>query len=387
VYPGVNPRRLASGALTLLLALVLGSLLLGSLLGQPVLLGFVETGSMAPTLAPGDGFVAVPTAVDDDIEEGDVVVFHAKEVDGGGLTTHRVVDETEEGYVTKGDANPVTDQDGAEPPVQRGQIKATALQVGGEVVVVPKLGGAVVGVQDAIAGLQRRLAVITGTRSLLGTQGLAYLLFGVGVLAYAASVLFARGDGRERRERTREDGTVDYRLLLIGLTVVLVAAATAGMTLGGGTQELAVVSSSSDAPGVGVIPTGERENTTYTVPGAGVMPAVVFLEPGSDRIDVTPREVYVPPGETANATVTIEAPESTGYYPQYLTEYRYPGVLPRETIRALYGIHPWAPIVVIDALLAIGFLGLGAALLGTGPVRVRTRESPTVLARIRRWLR
>ena len=380
-------RKLASVAFTLLVAVVLGAVLLGSVLGQPILLGFVETGSMAPTLQPGDGFVAVPTALSGEISEGDVVVFEAKEVGGGGLTTHRVVAVTEEGYITKGDANPVTDQDGSEPPVQRGQIEATALQVGGEVVVIPNLGVAVAVVQDAIAGLQQRLAIVTGTRSLLGTRGLAYIMFGIGVLAYAASVLFGRQEGRERRDRTRDDGTADYRLLVVGMAVVLVAVATAGMTLGGATQEFGMVSSSSDAPGVDVVPAGERESTTYTVPGAGVVPAVVFLEPRSDRISVEPRELYVPPGERANATVTLSAPESTGYYPQYLTEHRYPGVLPRETIRALYGVHPWAPIVVIDALLAGGFLGLGLALLGTGAVRVRSRRERSLRERVRQWLR
>jgi signal peptidase len=298
-----------------------------------------------------------------------------------------VVGVTENGYITKGDANPVTDQDGAEPPVQRGQIKATALQVGGDVVVVPKLGVAVTGTQDAISGVQRRLAVVTGSRSLLGTQGLAYLMFGVGIVGYAASALLARGDGRERRDPTRDDSTVDYRLLLVGLAVVLLIVATAGMTLGGGTQEYSMVSSSSDAPGPGVIPAGEAENVTYSVPGAGILPAVVFLEPGSDQIDVSQSELYVPPEERVNATVTLRAPDSTGYYPQYLTEHRYPGVLPRETIEALYRIHPWMPIVVIDALLAGGFLALGLALLGTGPIRLRNRDSPSLMARVRRWLR
>jgi signal peptidase len=383
----VNLRTLASGTLTLLLAVVLGAVLLGSVLGQPILLGFVETGSMAPTLQPGDGFIAVPAALDGDIEEGDVIVFEAQQLNGGGLTTHRVVGVTEEGYITRGDANPVTDQDGSEPPVQRGQIKATALQVGGEVVVIPGLGAAVTGVQDAISGLQRQLAVVTGSRSLLGTQGLAYLLFGVGVLAYVASILFSGDDGRDPRDRTREDGTVDYRLVLVGLTILLVVLSTAGMTLGGGTQEFGMVSSSSDSPRPDVVPAGESRDLTYTVPGAGVLPAVVFLEPGSDRIEIVPRELYVPANERVNATVTLYAPDSTGYYPQYLTEYRYPGLLPRETITALYRMHPWAPIVAIDALLAIGFLAFGAALLGTGPVRVRARESPSIASRVRRWLR
>ena len=380
-------RKAASTAAGLLLAIVAVSLLLGSILGQPVLLGFVETGSMEPTLHPGDGFIAVPAALSDDIEEGDVIVFDAQQLNGGGLTTHRVVEVTDEGYVTKGDANPVRDQDGAEPPVQRNQIEATALQVGGEVVVIPNLGTVVIGVQDGISGIQRWLAIATGSRSLLGTRGLAYLLFGTGIFAYAVSALYARGQEREDRKRVRDDGAIDTRLLLVGLTVVLVLTATVGMTLGGGTQEFSVVSSTSDGPGPGVIPVGESENVTYTVPGSGVMPAVVFLEPGSDRVSVTPTELYVPGGERANATVTLNAPESTGDYYLSLTEYRYPGVLPRETIRSLYRVHPWLPILVIDTLLAIGFLGFGAALLGTGPTRLRNRELPSIPARIWRWLR
>jgi signal peptidase len=383
----VNPRKLVRGVLTLLLAVVLGSLLLGSILGQPILLGFVETGSMSPTLEPGDGFVAVPAGLNDDVEEGDVIVFEAETLNGGGLTTHRVVEVTENGYITKGDANPVTDQDGDEPVVQRGQVRAEALQVGGDVVVIPKLGALVTGVQDAISGLQRQLAIVTGSRSLLGTQGLAYLLFGTGVLVYVLSALFSGGDGRDPRNRTREDDTVDYRLVLVGLTVVLVVVATAGMTLGGGTQEFRMVSSTSDAPGPSVVPAGENETVEYRVPGGGVLPAVVFLEPDSERIDVEPAELYVNSGGQANATVTLQAPPSTGFFPQYLTEHRYPGVLPRESIRALYNIHPWAPIIVIDALIGIGFLSFGAALLGTGPIRIRSRESPSILSRVRNWFR
>ena len=383
----MNLRRLASVLLTLLLAVLLGSLVLGSVLGQPVLLGFVETGSMSPALDPGDGFIAVPTALSGDIEEGDVIVFDAQQLNGGGLTTHRVVEVTENGYITKGDANLVTDQDGDEPPVRRGQVKAEALQVGGDVVVVPGLGAAVTSTQDTISWVQRQLAIVTGSRTLLGTRGLAYLLFGAGVLVYAASVVFSRGGGRSPRERTRDDGTVDYRFVLVGLTALLVVVATAGMTLGGGTQEFGMVSSATDSERQNVVPTGESETITYRVPGGGVLPAVVFLEPESDRIEVEPAAFQVAPGERENATVTLRAPERTGLFPQYLTEHRYPGVLPRETIRALYEVHPWAPVVVIDALLGIGFLGFGAALLGTGAVRVRSRESPSLVSRVRQWLR
>jgi len=120
---------LGSGA-TLILVVFVVAMILGQLLGQPILLGFVLTGSMdaePANMAPGDGFVAIPPVFVDDIETGDVVTFNARELQGGGLTTHRVVGQTEEGYITRGDANPFTDQDGPEPPVREAQIVAVIL--------------------------------------------------------------------------------------------------------------------------------------------------------------------------------------------------------------------------------------------------------------------
>ncbi|MFC6975369.1 signal peptidase I [Halomicroarcula sp. GCM10025709] len=115
----------------MVVVLFLVSMVVGQLLGQPVLLGYVTTGSMQPTLDPGDGFVAIPAALAGPVDEGDVVTFRAEEIQGGGLTTHRVVDRTDRGYVTRGDNNPFTDQDGGEPPVTDAQIVAVVWQPGG----------------------------------------------------------------------------------------------------------------------------------------------------------------------------------------------------------------------------------------------------------------
>ena len=377
-------------AVELLLLAIVIAVVAGQLLGQPVLLSYVETGSMEPTLHPGDGFIAVPMAVGDSVEPGDVIVFRAEHLQGGGLTTHRVVGQTDDGYVTKGDANPFTDQSGGEPPVQRGQIVAKALQVGGTIVVIPNLGLVVIAVQGALSSVQYGLAGLLGTRAVLGTQGVAYLLFGLGVLAYAASVLLeGEGDGRKRRARSIDrEGTLDTRLVIVGFALVLVAVITASMVFAGGAHKFEVVSSQSDAPGSRVIATGTSENVTYRVPSNGVIPVVVFLEPGSDGVSATPEELYVPSGEVREATITLTAPPRTGYYPKFLIEHRYLGVLPRSTIRALYGVHPWLPIVAIDALVGGGFVGIGAALVGFGRIRTRTRTpNVSLVSRFRRWLR
>jgi len=66
-------RRTLSVGLQIAAVLVVFSLVVGQFLGQPVLLSFVETGSMQPTLDPGDGFVAIPAPIAGGIGVGDVV--------------------------------------------------------------------------------------------------------------------------------------------------------------------------------------------------------------------------------------------------------------------------------------------------------------------------
>ncbi|SDZ79891.1 signal peptidase, endoplasmic reticulum-type [Haloplanus vescus] len=358
------------------------SLVAGQVLGYPVLLGFVETGSMAPTLNPGDGFVAVPTALDDDIEEGDVIVFRAQQLHGGGLTTHRVVGETERGYITRGDANPFTDQDGDEPPVKDPQIVAKAWQPGGSVVVIPNLGTAVMGIQTAASDVQTRLAALLGTRSLLGSQGLMYILLGLSVLLYVFDILASDGSGRGRsRSRNRDEG-ISPRLLVGGFAAVLVVTATAAMVVPAGTQEYGIVSAEFDSERPTTIPQGESSSLDYTATNAGLIPVYVYLEPGSDDVEVAPGTVYVGGRATANATMTLHAPPETGYYRRYLVEYRYLALLPEPVIDGLYRVHPWLPIVVIDALLGGALYLLGMSLIGSERVRTRSRGGPSKLRRL-----
>ena len=375
--------RITTTAVQTLLVVAIFSLMLGSLLGQPVLLSYVETGSMRPTLDPGDGFISVPSQLSSSVEEGEIIVYRAEEIQGGGLTTHRVVDKTQQGYITRGDANPFTDQEGEEPPVKDPQVVAKALQVNGQVVVVPQLGTAVQVVQDAISTVQRHIAVTLGTRSLLGAQGLAYLFFGVTLAWYVVGAWRERGsrDSSRSRDRSR-DGGVDPRLFAAGFALLLVAGATASMVAPAGAQEFGIVSAEFESEDPTVIPTGESSTIAYSVPNGGVLPVVAYLEPGSEGVAAEPRRVKVPPDETVEATITLSAPPETGYYRRYLVEHRYLGVLPTSTIDALYRVHPWAPIVAIDALLGVPFYLIAVRLLGSGRVRTRSRDGPSTLDRL-----
>jgi len=368
-------------ALLALAVLLSASIVLGSVLGQPVLLGYVETGSMSPTLEPGDGFVAVPTKLDGSIEEGDVVVFEAKAIQGGGLTTHRIVGETDRGFVTRGDANSFTDQDNDEPPVKRAQIKATALSVGGEVVKIPHLGTIVEGLQSILVTIQGQLAGVLGVRSLLGVQGLAYLFFAVTLVWFAVAEWRDRQTKSRERDSSRNTG-VSGHLVVGALTMLLVLSATAAMVVPAGGQEYGIVSSEFESDRPNVVPVGESNDLRRPVGNAGFVPVIVYLEPASEGVDVAPNRLYVHGQSSINATVTLHAPPETGYYRRYVVEHRYLALLPRSHIDALYSAHPWLPIVGIDALLALPFYLLGIRLLGTGRIRSRSRDTPSRLRRL-----
>jgi len=365
--------------------LFLVAMIAGQALGQPVLLGFVTTGSMQPTLDSGDGFIAIPSAIAGPVEEGDVITFRAKEIQGGGLTTHRIVEETDRGYITKGDNNAFTDQGGGEPLVKDAQVVAVVWQPGGEVVPIPGVGAVVTGTQNSISQLQQRLASALGMRSLLGTQGIAYLLVALSVLAYGADIFLS--DGRKRQRITSRETGISVRLILAIFTAAVVLSATATMVAPAGPQEFGVVSAEFDSPGPRVIEQGTTESTQYRLGNGGYVPVVTYFEPATDGIAVEPNETVIPARSTTNATLSLTAPAETGYYRKFVVEHRYLLVLPQSTIRSLYHVHPWLPIITIDALLGGSFYLLGMALVDTGRVRSRSRDSPSQFRRLLARLR
>lgn len=365
--------RVATGVVVV----IVGALVLGQLLGQPILLGYVTTGSMDPALEPGDGFVAIPPELAGDIEEGDVVTFEAEHIQDGELTTHRVVEETDEGYVTRGDANPFTDQDDGEPYVRESDVKAVAWQPGGSVLHIPWMGTVVMALQGGIEWLQLQLADAFGTDALLGTTGIAYLLFGLSLLLYLLSVWLEPARRRERRPE-RSVGT-NTRTIVLAFTIVVIVGLTAAMVVPADTQEYGIVSAEFESDNPDVIERGTQEAHTQAVENPGVFPTVVIFDDSDDRVDVEPTTIALSSRDGENATVTLSAPEETGHYRADLQQYRYIGILPTSTIESLHSVHPWLPIAVINALVAIPFYVFGKRLLGSGRVRIRTRRRRTRL--------
>ncbi|MFC4988195.1 S26 family signal peptidase [Saliphagus infecundisoli] len=373
---------------TIVFAIVLLSLVVGQVLGQPILLGYVTTGSMEPTIDAGDGFVAIPAAVTGEPEPGDVVTFEATELHDGGLTTHRIVGEAEGGYVTQGDANPFTDQDGGEPPVTEGQIVASALQVGDTVVTIPHLGTAVMGIGSVLETGYAAVASTLGFTTTPDGEGGGAVLVGLGVVLVGLGALF--GSGRDVGRSTARENVLAVRVAIAAVLVVFVAVATVAMVVPAGVYEYEVVSTTEPTDDPQVLAPGESGELARTVDNAGFVPTVAIVEPQSLGIASEPDRLTVGARGEAETTVTLTAPEEEGEYVRHVGEYRYLLVLPPSVLAALHGVHPLVAIAAVDAVVVAVVVVTMVALLGSGDLRFR-RPGGNVPARrrlerkLRKW--
>ena len=369
-------KQLPTYVIAAVLLLVLFSLGFGAVLGHPVLLTYVETGSMEPTLNQGDGFIAIPTVLSGEIELGDVVVFQAEALHGGEITTHRVVHENPNGYVTQGDANPFPDQSMGEPLVTDGQIKATALTINGDVVRIPHLGTVAMATNSGIDSVERTVAAELGVQR-LGSQQLAYVLLGIGLLAFAGTLLsdaVGRRDRSRDRSRTRTD-YVDTRYLFAASVLLLCAAATIGMLDPAGTETIGIISTQGDSSVPTIIPVGETDSYEAELHNGGLLPTVSYFEPRSEGIEIDPKRVRLGAQQSANMTVTLHAPDETGYYVRSMTEYRYLEILPPAVIERLYHVHPWTPYLAINGALGTMLVAFWVGFRGSLERRVLPRKT------------
>lgn len=390
-------RSLAGSGVTALLVVLVVAMLVGQQLGQPIVLGFVLTGSMnaePANMAPGDGFVAVPPSIAGDIEEGDVVTFEAQQLQGGGLTTHRVVDETDQGYITRGDANPFTDQDGPEPPVQESQIAAVALELGGDVVVIPRIGQVALALQAGFSAAASALSGVPGLGGIAdGNVGSSMVLVGVLLLAYS---LVAEGIGGTNRRSDRGDRSRDRRsemssvLVLVVILLLITVPATASMVVPSGTNDITIVSSQTPSSDPTVIERGGSVEYSYNFTNEGFIPRIATVNAASTGVDVADGSLVPARGETASTAVTLHAPEETGAYIRSVSEWQYVQFLPASVIFSLHAVHPFLAVAAIDAVIVAVVTVVYVLAVGLSPFRFRDRGrelslSDRVRRAIRRW--
>ncbi len=302
----------------------------------PVQLSYVTSDSMEPTLSPGDGYVLVQAGVD----VGDVVTFSTPD----GYVTHRVVGDSGDSYVTRGDANPSTDQAAGMPPVEEEQVVGRALTVGGHLVVVPGLG--------AVAG-------IVG----------AYRPFLIAGLAVLAAVFGLGGRGERVLVPDRDLLHVGDVIMppLVGLSVGCVLVLVVSVT----GEPLTYVATAAGS-GATTITVGEQAVRTVTVDV--IVPPLTQTVIDANGVTVVDRTVS---GSTATLDVRVPAQSAVGPYTASVSVHPYPAAVPRGLLLWLHDVHPWVACVASTAIVfAPVWLVYGLLFDSRSPLRVVRRDGP-----------
>ncbi len=289
--------------------------------GLPVQPAYATSDSMSPAIDRGDVYFVIHSS---NVESGDIITYYSPK--DGEHTTHRIVERTESGFLTKGDNNPSTDQAAGYEPVRQDAIVGKVLEVGDE--------------PFTLAGLGRTIKLIESNR-------LVIVGFAAAVLLGPELWQLSRGRAREpERDIVRMNDV--FRPFFVGMLLL----GTLLVYTGTSSHELLWVAS-RQVTAAHVVPVGEA--VTRTVQVKTFTPPMTTLIVESEGVTIVDRAVQ---GSTIELETRIPAMESTGSFRSHVRIYPYPATLPEGLIKQLHSIHSVVAIIgtVLPVYLAIGVL-------------------------------
>ena len=271
----------------------------------PVSLHYATSDSMEPTVGEGDVFLVT----DGQVDPGEVALFYSSEREG--LVAHRVVEETDAGYVTKGDANPSTDQAGGAPPVSPDAVVGPLVTAGGAPLT--------------LSGLDPLVETVAANRGLVA-GGLAVLFVGLTT-------------AERRRERDSRADLTTAAAFFRPFLAMGVAVMVTTVVVGAATAPVAVLH--TDDPAVATdqrlaVETGSPATVTVPVE-TDRLPATYHVVEASGDLTVVG---YEPTPTGVDTRATVEARATEGATTGQVQVYTYPAVVPRSVVVVLHGLHP-----------------------------------------------
>lgn len=351
-----SARRLVGYALTMSLLAVSVAVALPLLTGRPIL-SYAASGSMEPTIGVLDVFLVDPWP--GELRVGDIVVFHS--VRENGRAVHRIVAGDERsGWYTRGDSNTHTDQDIGEPLLTRDRVLGRVVtRADGSPIIFDDLGVPFVEARVEVAKAEK---LVGGERQLLAISFLA--LAAVFALAGAMSAERPRVPSRlspRMRAALRRafPRGVRGRHLGAALLLILLASTTWAAVHARGELDvtLVVVSDPAAADGIRAAAPGDLLPREIRIGALGILPTVVVVEPGSERVRAFDETATLRPLATTTVRVEQQADAQVGLQEDDVHLWRYPAILPASAIRAMHDILPGLPY----AALGLGLAGVGGA--------------------------
>lgn len=308
-------------------------ILVGGLLGRPILLAAVPTGSMLPVLRPGDLILVMPY-LGTRLSAGDIIIFRTEK--DSGWIVHRIVGgSAREGFVTRGDNNRDPDPHRVYPRHVVGTVPTA-----GERAWAIRRGGV--------------LSVERGPLSNPAVAGAALLL---GLYLVFAD---ARDGWRVIRLRLRQPGRpgpppravlAGYGAMALAVFLITLVSTT---SLGSRTTATykSVESLSARVRLPGLVAVGTTQVDTVEVRNPSPVPLVVALDSSQAAVTWQPSWQVVPPRQSRKVTLTMTA-QTPGELQVMLRQALYLPLLPVPVLQALSGLHWYLPVLAV-ALVPAG---------------------------------
>ncbi|AFK22207.1 signal peptidase I [Pyrococcus sp. ST04] len=303
---------------------------IGFIVGRPVFVSYVYSDSMYPTLKRWDVFFINPLAKGD---VGDIIVFNLS----GKWTVHRVYAITSEGYITKGDNNVATDQQGGKnPPIKEDQIIGKVITIGGKPLKIPELGKHLNSPIGAIA------------------------------LTLVGGLLLASGE--QRRKKRRKVIVIDSANLYTALSALLVLSMIFVGSMNWGKVEITYASTMAGGQREGWYLPGSIIERNITIRNNALIPMVLVVDG-----KIVSKDVMILKGrEEVNVKANIDVPLETRVYTEAVNVHSYYPILPKDLVLSMYNINPYLPLLV-EGLIVFFALLLLKPLLGEPEVIGRFR--------------
>jgi signal peptidase len=302
---------------------------------KPTLAVTIRTWSMRPLFTRGDMVFIWPTGDKSILSAGQIIVFRSEDHGIRDWTIHRIVGgDSEQGFITKGDANEMSDQEGmGYPPVQMDWIAGVVPTIGTLPLKIPLLGYIPLLVEENMKN-----------------PHLLPMLLGVLALALLLDEVF-----KTKKKRTEDAMRKGQLYSLGGLAFAILMGALMLMSslfiaLPYGVEKSAGVLMGSD---IGVLEIGDsRELVLAELTNKGFVPSYYCVISQDPQVVIHQDRFLLHRGDSAQVIATVYAQEE-GMYKANIIVGMFMPFLPTSIISFLTGVSFWLALVVVSFVPAV----------------------------------
>ncbi len=303
----------------------------------PTLAVSVRSFSMEPVMTRGDLVTILPMRDEESLSEGDIIMFRSEEAGIHDWTMHRIVGgDHEEGFITQGDNNERTDQEGGTgyPPIKPEWI-------GG---VVPTVGE-----------IPLKIPLVGYIPLLIGENLDNPLLLPI-FLGCLALILLIDELTKSNKERKKDKIQTAQLYYLAGLAFAIFMGAF--MLMGSLLATFPYVVEKEEKEvvmqgDISVIEKGEtKEVTIAEIERKGFIPVYYYLDTNDSQINFKETEILLDRGETREIKANVHA-LSEGEHVANVTVGMFLPFLPFSVIRILASLNYWLALIVVSSVPAI----------------------------------